>query len=74
MKRELFLVSIGIGIACSGYINFVGTDFISFYFSRFVLRREPMTAYGDGKQTRSFQYVSDLASYTTLHLFLSFSI
>ncbi|CAN6471232.1 unnamed protein product [Victoria cruziana] len=24
------------------------------------LRREPMTVYGDGKQTRSFQYVSDL--------------
>ncbi|KAF4364456.1 hypothetical protein F8388_007033 [Cannabis sativa] len=25
------------------------------------LRKEPMTVYGDGKQTRSFQYVSDLA-------------
>lgn len=24
------------------------------------LRREPLTVYGDGKQTRSFQYVSDL--------------
>lgn len=24
------------------------------------LRKEPMTVYGDGKQTRSFQYVSDL--------------
>ncbi|OAY71911.1 UDP-glucuronic acid decarboxylase 1, partial [Ananas comosus] len=24
------------------------------------LRRQPMTVYGDGKQTRSFQYVSDL--------------
>jgi nucleoside-diphosphate-sugar epimerase len=26
------------------------------------LRKEPMTVYGDGKQTRSFQYVSDLVS------------
>ena len=26
------------------------------------IRREPMTVYGDGKQTRSFQYVSDLVS------------
>jgi nucleoside-diphosphate-sugar epimerase len=24
------------------------------------LRNEPMTIYGDGKQTRSFQYISDL--------------
>lgn len=24
------------------------------------LRKQPMTVYGDGKQTRSFQYVSDL--------------
>lgn len=24
------------------------------------IRRQPMTVYGDGKQTRSFQYVSDL--------------
>ncbi|GAQ86044.1 dTDP-glucose 4-6-dehydratase/UDP-glucuronic acid decarboxylase [Klebsormidium nitens] len=26
------------------------------------LRKEPMTVYGDGKQTRSFQYVSDLVA------------
>ncbi|KAH0464966.1 hypothetical protein IEQ34_005069 [Dendrobium chrysotoxum] len=26
------------------------------------LRRQPMTVYGDGKQTRSFQFVSDLAA------------
>ncbi|GJU68357.1 UDP-glucuronic acid decarboxylase 4 [Tanacetum coccineum] len=26
------------------------------------LKKEPMTVYGDGKQTRSFQYVSDLVS------------
>jgi len=26
------------------------------------LRKEPMTVYGDGKQTRSFQFVSDLVS------------
>jgi len=24
------------------------------------LRKEPLTVYGDGKQTRSFQFVSDL--------------
>jgi dTDP-D-glucose 4,6-dehydratase len=24
------------------------------------LRKDPLTVYGDGKQTRSFQYVSDL--------------
>ncbi|KAL6521002.1 UDP-glucuronic acid decarboxylase 1 [Orobanche gracilis] len=32
-------------------------------FSNFVsqaIRKHPMTVYGDGKQTRSFQYVSDL--------------
>ncbi|GKA29502.1 putative ribonuclease H-like domain-containing protein [Tanacetum coccineum] len=29
------------------------------------LRKEPMTVYSDGKQTRSFQYVSDLASNDT---------
>ncbi|TQD69069.1 hypothetical protein C1H46_045398 [Malus baccata] len=29
------------------------------------LRKEPMTVYGDGKQTRSFQYVSDLVSEST---------
>lgn len=26
------------------------------------IRHEPMTVYGDGKQTRSFQFVSDLVS------------
>lgn len=26
------------------------------------LRKEPLTVYGDGKQTRSFQFVSDLVS------------
>ncbi len=29
-------------------------------FLRQALRREPLTVYGDGQQTRSFQYVSDL--------------
>ncbi|GIV95582.1 MAG: epimerase [Herpetosiphonaceae bacterium] len=29
-------------------------------FIQQALRREPLTVYGDGKQTRSFQYVSDL--------------
>ncbi|CAH8320649.1 unnamed protein product [Eruca vesicaria subsp. sativa] len=28
--------------------------------SNFALRKEPLTVYGDGKQTRSFQFVSDL--------------
>ncbi|GAV62666.1 Epimerase domain-containing protein [Cephalotus follicularis] len=27
-----------------------------------VIRKQPMTVYGDGKQTRSFQYVSDLVA------------
>lgn len=26
------------------------------------LRKEPLTVYGDGKQTRSFQFVSDLVN------------
>lgn len=30
------------------------------------LRKEPLTVYGDGKQTRSFQYVSDLVSQSTV--------
>ncbi|KAI3697578.1 hypothetical protein L6452_30671 [Arctium lappa] len=29
---------------------------------RVALRKEPLTVYGDGKQTRSFQFVSDLIS------------
>lgn len=39
------------------------------------LRKEPLTVYGDGKQTRSFQYVSDLvtclisSSYFHMHCF-----
>lgn len=33
------------------------------------LRKEPMTVYGDGKQTRSFQYVSDLVLIS--HLFIA---
>lgn len=33
------------------------------------LRKEPMTVYGDGKQTRSFQYVSDLVRKPPVHLF-----
>ena len=32
------------------------------------LRRQPMTVYGDGKQTRSFQYVADLVSTAVLLL------
>ena len=32
------------------------------------LRKEPLTIYGDGKQTRSFQYVSDLVSHILLFL------
>lgn len=31
------------------------------------LRKQPLTVYGDGKQTRSFQYVSDLASVINLY-------
>lgn len=31
------------------------------------LRKEPLTVYGDGKQTRSFQYVSDLVHFSFLH-------
>lgn len=34
------------------------------------LRKEPLTVYGDGKQTRSFQYVSDLV----IKAFVSFYI
>ncbi|RWW27042.1 hypothetical protein GW17_00008548 [Ensete ventricosum] len=30
------------------------------------LRKAPLTVYGDGKQTRSFQYVSDLVGSSTL--------
>ncbi|CAH1434129.1 unnamed protein product [Lactuca virosa] len=30
------------------------------------LRKEPLTVYGDGKQTRSFQYVSDLVVQETI--------
>ena len=35
------------------------------------LRKEPLTVYGDGKQTRSFQYVSDLVStFPSLNFFM----
>lgn len=30
------------------------------------LRKEPLTVYGDGKQTRSFQFVSDLVRTVTI--------
>ena len=30
------------------------------YDARQALKNEPLTMFGDGKQTRSFQYVSDL--------------
>lgn len=37
------------------------------------LRKEPLTVYGDGKQTRSFQYVSDLVSIlVSIQLFFHF--
>lgn len=32
------------------------------FISMQTIRKHPMTVYGDGKQTRSFQYVSDLVS------------
>lgn len=31
-----------------------------------VIRKQPMTVYGDGKQTRSFQYVSDLVCHVII--------
>lgn len=34
------------------------------------LRRQPMTVYGDGKQTRSFQYVSDLVTICSYPVYL----
>ena len=36
--------------------------FFVFFFKKKALRGTPMTIYGDGKQTRSFQYISDLIS------------
>ncbi|EOX95086.1 NAD(P)-binding Rossmann-fold superfamily protein isoform 2 [Theobroma cacao] len=33
---------------------------VSNFVAQQALRKEPLTVYGDGKQTRSFQYVSDL--------------
>lgn len=33
------------------------------------LRKEPLTVYGDGKQTRSFQYVSDLVNLFSYYYF-----
>lgn len=32
------------------------------------LRKEPLTVYGDGKQTRSFQFVSDLVLFSLFFL------
>jgi len=32
--------------------------FVNLFFQ--AIRKQPLTVYGDGKQTRSFQYVSDL--------------
>ena len=37
------------------------------------LRKEPLTVYGDGKQTRSFQFVSDLV-YPPLSYFILYYI
>ncbi|KAJ0476543.1 putative UDP-glucuronate decarboxylase [Helianthus annuus] len=33
---------------------------LSFQYVLKAIRKQPMTVYGDGNQTRSFQYVSDL--------------
>ncbi|CAK9147219.1 unnamed protein product [Ilex paraguariensis] len=32
------------------------------------IRKQPLTVYGDGKQTRSFQYVSDLVCHLDMEL------
>lgn len=49
-----------------------------FYYDYFwamqALRKEPLTVYGDGKQTRSFQYVSDLVRTFSLNFFMSIII
>lgn len=34
------------------------------------IRKQPLTVYGDGKQTRSFQYVSDLVWHIHFSYFL----
>jgi len=39
------------------------TYYASHFKSMQALRKEPLTVYGDGKQTRSFQYVSDLVNF-----------
>jgi UDP-glucuronate decarboxylase len=36
---------------------------LTFQYVWKAIRKQPMTVYGDGKQTRSFQYVSDLVWY-----------
>lgn len=38
------------------------------------IRKEPLTVYGDGKQTRSFQYVSDLVWQLCISMYLSHEI
>lgn len=47
-------------------------EFIFIFLQKFMrlwttqaLRKEPLTVYGDGKQTRSFQYVSDLVHFSS---------
>lgn len=49
------------------YKSYIGLDLIYINNNTWsdvmqALRKEPMTVYGDGKQTRSFQFVSDLVS------------
>jgi hypothetical protein len=38
------------------------------------IRKEPLTVYGDGKQTRSFQYVTDLVWQLCISMYMSLEI
>jgi hypothetical protein len=38
------------------------------------IRKEPLTVYGDGKQTRSFQYVTDLVWQLCKSMYMSLEI
>lgn len=54
-------------------INHLQSPKLLFYITRQVLRKEPLTVYGDAKQTRSFQFVSDLVSQCSMFMFSAFT-
>jgi nucleoside-diphosphate-sugar epimerase len=47
-------------VRVTGAAGFLGSHLVDRFLADGALRREPLTMYGDGRQTRRFCYVDDL--------------